>query len=636
MSSSSGKSDEQRAEHPKLDELKRLRKIYFLKAKSHRYLFLDELKTLIRDWTERLPNLRDIFTRQEIDWLLEVSIDRFDRRREIVDFFIRCGYKDEPDLDENGKPLLRRTTPVHQVDKCNDEFTSRTAALQRLFKIYDKFDVNYIDESGYTHFHMACKYGLADVAEKFLELGQDPNCLVSKTGDSTLHLALASRHKEVAVLLLKHGADPNLANEKGETPLHIICERSCVDGLAKLFFEILDERQQRIQIDAQDKSGNTPLHLATWYRNAKVVELLLRRGSDPNSVNHEGETPLHIIAQKDGLCEIVGLFFQINDELNQLVQVNARDKSGNTPLHLVPKIQKELVDLMLRRGADLTLVNEKGETPLHMIAKHARGVDLFFNVIKDMKQTVQIDTRDNSGRTALEWAVASCCPLGVESLLEHGADVSGFVFPTATDFDQYGKIYQFFFPVGSYCSVIKLAVATGLLAIVELLETNVGQELDLDDTLKVMGFFNKYELYESANFSTTKDVDDLVDSILKEIPKKSTYMDYFKFASSYTLKLHYKSKDACDLRLCEKVTRKFFREWALDCFMALIHYRLPILCCDMIIDQLTNKDLYNICLAAKSQTDEQDKTNVIVNLIKRNNERPVGGEKAPKGLKIEC
>ncbi|KAL7300154.1 hypothetical protein TKK_0007152 [Trichogramma kaykai] len=89
-------------------------------------------------------------------------------------------------------------------------------------------------------------------------------------------------------------------------------------------------------------------------------------------------------------------YFQINDELNQLVQINARDKSGNTPLHLAPKSQKEkVVDLMLRRGADPTLVYEKGETPLHIIAKHARGVDLFFNVIGDMKQTVQIDTRDN-------------------------------------------------------------------------------------------------------------------------------------------------------------------------------------------------------------------------------------------------
>ncbi|KAL7295211.1 hypothetical protein TKK_0011517 [Trichogramma kaykai] len=35
---------------------------------------------------------------------------------------------------------------------------------------------------GCTHFHVACEYGLEDVVQKFLELGQDPNLLVQKTG----------------------------------------------------------------------------------------------------------------------------------------------------------------------------------------------------------------------------------------------------------------------------------------------------------------------------------------------------------------------------------------------------------------------------------------------------------------------
>uniref|UniRef100_A0ABD2XA74 Uncharacterized protein n=1 Tax=Trichogramma kaykai TaxID=54128 RepID=A0ABD2XA74_9HYME len=312
MSSSSVRSDEQYVNHPKLAELKRLRKIYFLKIKSHRYLFLDELKISIKNWTEQLPNLRDIFTKQEMDWLLEVSIDSFDRHREIVDFFIRCGYKDEPDLDEDGKPLLRRTTLIHQIDQCNINVAdSKIKRLKILFKIYDKFDLNYIDESGYTHFHVACKYGLTDVAEKFLELGQDPNCLVSKTGDSALHLALASGHKEVAVLLLKHGADPNLADNEEPTPLNVIC-KSYVYGkdLAELFFKFCDEKHLPVKIDARDNVGNTPLQLALSHgsRGLLWVELLLKRGANPTLVNDKGKTPLHIIAKHGHKME---LFFKI-------------------------------------------------------------------------------------------------------------------------------------------------------------------------------------------------------------------------------------------------------------------------------------------------------------------------------------
>ncbi|CAB0038936.1 unnamed protein product [Trichogramma brassicae] len=50
-------------------------------------------------------------------------------------------------------------------------------------------------------------------------------------------------------------------------------------------------------------------------------------------------------------------------------------------------------------------------------------------------------------------------------------------------------------------------------------------------------------------------------------------------------------------RLCERVSRTFFRDWALDPFLELIHYRLPIECCEMVIEELRNQDLYNVCLA---------------------------------------
>ncbi|KAL7302930.1 hypothetical protein TKK_0004158 [Trichogramma kaykai] len=55
-------------------------------------------------------------------------------------------------------------------------------ALKTLFKSYDRFHVNYADELGCTHFHVACEYGLEAAVKKFLEVGQvDPNLIVPKT-----------------------------------------------------------------------------------------------------------------------------------------------------------------------------------------------------------------------------------------------------------------------------------------------------------------------------------------------------------------------------------------------------------------------------------------------------------------------
>uniref|UniRef100_A0ABD2XR05 PRANC domain-containing protein n=1 Tax=Trichogramma kaykai TaxID=54128 RepID=A0ABD2XR05_9HYME len=684
--------------HPKLEKLKRLRETFNWKFENHPYLFLDEFGPLIKDWKQQLPNLHEIFTKQEMDWILMKSIKRSLWSEEIVEFVIRSGYKDEPDLDEDGKPLLRRTTAVHQIDEWH-WCALKIEVLKNLFKIYDKFQVNYTNELGYTHFHVACIYGLDDVAEKFLELGQDPNCLVpgtgnsmlycvaaahlgcatepiirlllkygadpsqanedgstslhvicqrrnctihslilmllesvdevqqtflinaqDKWGDTPLHLSLKYHHVKEFELLLRRGANPNSVNTKGQTPLHILCEKNQRANLLKLFFKLIDEIEKTVQIDVRDNEGNTPLHLAISGGNAKMVQWLLIRGADPSLANAEGLTPLHIICQRFENRDLLKLFFKLIDEIEKTVQIDVRDNEGNTPLHLAIFSGNALmVKSLLRRGADPSLANAEGLPPLHLIARRnilGDMIRIFLSINGERQQTVRIDARENLGRTALEWAVASCLPMAVKSLLDCGADVSSFVFPTPSDCDVYASIDDLDdddsdddnfdnFALDKICYLTKLAAATGLLAIVELLETR-GYIMNGDDALKLMGFFDKYGLYESTDFLTSKEVDDLVDSIFEEIAENPKYMDDYKLASSYKLpELPQESREACSLRLCEKISTKFFRDWALDSFLQLIHYRLPIECCGMIMEELKNKDLFNICLAAAGRSSQQ-------------------------------
>uniref|UniRef100_A0ABD2XQV4 Uncharacterized protein n=1 Tax=Trichogramma kaykai TaxID=54128 RepID=A0ABD2XQV4_9HYME len=187
------------------------------------YKFLRKLYPLIKNWTGRHPNLLDTFQHEEIDWLLKEAAKNIDNAMNLrfVKFVVRSGYTDEqpPRLVEDGNPISRRTTALHYVNGCNPEF------VRCLFDIYARFDVNYTNEDGLTHFHLAFKYGLKHVVKKFLELDQDPNCLVRDTEYSPLYFAARySRSKIVAEMLLRAGADPNLANAKGQTILHVICQ----------------------------------------------------------------------------------------------------------------------------------------------------------------------------------------------------------------------------------------------------------------------------------------------------------------------------------------------------------------------------------------------------------------------------
>ncbi|KAL7303768.1 hypothetical protein TKK_0003898 [Trichogramma kaykai] len=73
--------------------------------------------------------------------------------------------------------------------------------------------------------------------------------------------------------------------------------------------------------------------------------------------------------------------------------------------------------------------------------------------------------------------------------------------------------------------------------------------------------------------------------------------------------------------------RGFFQHWALDSFMKLVRDQLSIEVCEMIIDDsFTNQNFYNICVAAKLQSDEDSRKNAMTN---------AEGPAAPKRLKLE-
>ncbi|CAB0032608.1 unnamed protein product [Trichogramma brassicae] len=866
---------------PIVEAMKNLKKNVNWEIKKQRHELLRELDILIYDRKlSSLLNLKDVFRTEEIERLLVDSIyaskeGKFYQGERFIQFVARSGYKDRL---EEGESSSRRTTPLHLAARRNETFTChalrQNAALTipTLFQIYDRFDVNYADEFGLTHFHVACDYGCADVVEKFLQLGQvDRNCIEPETGESPLHLALYGNHYEVAKRLLRAGADPNLTNKDELKPLHVISKTDKNNYFTELFFNISDEMNQPLQVDAQDKFGCTPLHYAVRsyercctetvrallkrganpnildkngmtpfhvccqkkfvdlaimlfehcddkYRPLqvntrdkfgktplhyaieqqleKLVKIILENKADPNLSDSEGSTPLHIIcktsrhaypkalknmlleiietisppvqisaqdklgktplhyalekqrefveillenganpnlADADGLTSLhivvkrnwnsytgvsfITMFFDISQKKGHPVQINVRDNKGQTPLHYAAfENNLPILKSLLERGADANLADAEGSTPLHItydpqsayyifqissekgqqVEVNARdklgrtplhyavltcridnvmmlltqGADpnsadtegvtplhivcqkkyddlgliakYFFETCEKENQTVQVNVRDTLGRTPMQWAVARFSLSVVDMLLAHGAELSGFVFPTGSRFGEEFKGRNV------NCEIRvdwKLKLASGALMIVERLQ-DAGYELNRSDALEIMKLFKKYELFEDPEEMEKRwYFDKGFTSAAKEIiivPSLSLYdlirlrpdeaeKHALTFQDYYSIKLDrlpQRSKEACSAHLAEKVARAFFRAWALEPFMELIHFRLPILCCEMIIDNLTNQDLYNICVAATIKTDENGKINpswIKQNTTELNNWRPERG-----------
>uniref|UniRef100_A0ABD2XLF8 PRANC domain-containing protein n=1 Tax=Trichogramma kaykai TaxID=54128 RepID=A0ABD2XLF8_9HYME len=466
-----------------------------------------------------------------------------------------------------------------------------------------------------------------------------------KLGRTPLHLALACNHKKSVKLLLRRGANPNLADAEGLTSLHVICKEYDEDeysdddsdddgdnkGLAKLFLQINDEIQQAVQIDAIDRMGRTPLHLALKYGDRVSTELLLKRGANPNFADSEGLTPLHVICKRnddddddyddyddededdddDDDNNLAKLFFQVNDEIQQTVQVNARDMLGNAPLHYALSVgARSVVKLLLRKGADQNLANEDGSTPLHIIcqSKNAnRLAKIFFKINDDIQ--VRVDARDKFGRTPLQWAVAKLKMHCFKSLLDRGADVSSFDFPTENYF---AENYRPRRGVGS--------AVYNTMFILKFLEER-GFNLDQNIAFMIMKFFARHGLITDESIDMDKFLRNneyfareakghMITPILsfydflhlpyEEAEKIFTLKDYEKLTSGI-LNHYHKSHKKFILFLCEILTTRFFQRWTREFFMTLTRYQLPILCCDIIIQQLRLKDLWCICLAVADQ-----------------------------------
>uniref|UniRef100_A0ABD2WJM6 Uncharacterized protein n=1 Tax=Trichogramma kaykai TaxID=54128 RepID=A0ABD2WJM6_9HYME len=216
-------------------------------------------------------------------------------------------------------------------------------------------DLDVTDVTGRTPLHYASMGRDSSLAELFLVDRTVPVDARDNHGWTPLHVAARWASKVAIETLLRRGADANLPNMEGSTPLHLMCDERDSD-LAEFFFKINDDIQQKVHVDARDNKGYTPLHLALKKGQKKMAELLLSRGANPNLANAEGSTALHVLCRYyHDVFDLIELLFKMSQEKHQPVQIDAQDNLGRTPLHwavtsLLPDVGKILLD----NGANLS------------------------------------------------------------------------------------------------------------------------------------------------------------------------------------------------------------------------------------------------------------------------------------------
>jgi len=272
---------------------------------------------------------------------------------------------------------------------------------------------------------------------RFLEYG--PDCsVVDNAGNGILHVAAQQScdNVEVFTALLRAGADPNLTNQDGDTPLHCLVQRARHNNIGPLLDTMINAGAD---IDVKNKEGSTLLFLAIRngsypFKSHEDLRRLLNRGASTDIRDYGGRTVLHEAVLRHNHRLSFGGGAVANSRLDFFLGLGLDpfvvDFSGNNLLHELAlgvndtsyiNLWRQLIAL----GLDPNAVNNHGQTPLHILvgefgcSTYHPDEYLPIDLLIDKMKTV--DVPDKDGITPLHIA-ATLLPLGVKKLLEAGAD----------------------------------------------------------------------------------------------------------------------------------------------------------------------------------------------------------------------
>jgi ankyrin len=325
-------------------------------------------------------------------------------------------------LQMGADPSPRGYAPLHPLlHACRE----RSSELVQVLLDHGA-DWTITDELGLSALDIAVQYGDEEIVEALLEAGAPAGGLQFEP--PPLHQACEAGHVPVVQQLIRHGADPSIADRAGQLPLEC--------ALVHDMLPVVRYLVENFAIPTL-RFGYSPLHAAVSRGLAEMVRYLLEAGADPNAQTDRGWTPLHILYSEcndEDYSFVEDTHYRILQALlAHPVNLATEDFQGRTVLHGAVQVYRNLerrrghddVHRIVRLGADLNAADEAGWTPLHHVcAKQTDSEDAEARLIRWMVcQGANVNAVNNKGETPLHLALWHRGVGPIHTLVEVGANM---------------------------------------------------------------------------------------------------------------------------------------------------------------------------------------------------------------------
>lgn len=324
-------------------------------------------------------------------------------------------WKDSPTLKSVKAEVDKGNSPTEANERSMDVVTmaiNNNAAADIVKFLLDQKgnDVNKITHEGRTYLHWATQKGDPEVVKLLIEKGANIN-LEDERGLSPLYYGLNNGLTNIAVidLFFKAGLDPKAKYKEDQSTLMMVAIPTDKD------LKITDYLISKgLSLSDTDKNGATVFDYAAKGGDIELMKALLKKGAKPT------DNALLLAAQGTRrTSNTVDTYRFLIDDVK--LNPNVLDKNGNNLLQLIASKQNqaEVAAYLISKGVDANNINKDGSNAL-MLAAGGNDSELVKLLVA---KTNNINALDQNGESALIQAVKSGSAESMSLLIADKADV---------------------------------------------------------------------------------------------------------------------------------------------------------------------------------------------------------------------